>query len=365
MVGKSWNSAVTTFLYMRPVIKTQKQLRCLCRSLQASPRLPSLVLALIIVAPSEQVPPRNIFRLKVRSWLSTFRETHPQEAVRTILKLCSSHQLESMMLSTSASLPNTSTAPIVIFSQILGEGWPLRKLVIDSNAFIDHTLFGRMDLPQLEILHLRSLVLNRFTTFPHLPRVSVVQVVKCYISYQAPLFFDEQRLPNLRSLGFYQCEFKYCKYLTYLITLENLERLCIVEYNSESPILWAGSSGQLAKVPHLTIGTKYPFSPVFAHSFRFPRSLRTLTVLGVSPGEEWPIDDFIRCLTSQFEQGRFQLLEMLYVVGEIGCDANLEPLRSFCEQRGVQTELQGQDVEGWINQHLDTNVPSRGIVPLC
>ena len=158
LLGKAWYSVAVTFLYARPLLRSVYQVRCLRHTPERSSSFRSMVFSLVVTSPG-----RGRVKSQYRWCSDTVKEARvTEEDINIIFELCSTedHAIESILLSTAPEPPHIPYAPIKLVPKVLRQEWLLRKLVVNGCA--DHTWFGKIDLPQLEVLHLRFQPVQHF-----------------------------------------------------------------------------------------------------------------------------------------------------------------------------------------------------------
>ena len=337
LLGKAWYSVAVTFLYARPLLRSAYQVRCLRHTLERSSSFRSIVFSLVVMSPG---------RGRVKSphrWCSdTVKEVRvTEEDINIIFELCSTedHAIESILLSTAPEPPHIPYAPIKLVPKVLRQEWPLRKLVVHGCA--DHTWFGKVDLPQLEVLHLRCYVFNRFSTFPFLPRLTT-ELVQCYFSQQARFFFGEYYCPSLRSLGYYQCIFLGQECLFLLRYLPSLEQFCFVEEARKSPLL-IHMIHRSQPVDHLVFGIRFWERSIHLPRCRLPESRKSLTIVALRGPRKCPVEDVLQCLIYNLNWDRgLPSLRLIRVVGHIHATPTFDYLCSFCARHEIEVVYEGE-----------------------
>lgn len=323
LVCRAWNVIGTELLYTYPCFVSSRQVRNFSRSIKNSPSLARFIKHIFVVEAD------NLSIRKDR------KRIEAGEAARAILQACKDTSLET--LTTDVSNANGSGSIASFFIQCLSVATRLRRLVINGTSH--PVTFAHLALPNLEVLCLRTSYISSDTTFPILPQLHTLQIAKSDIWVELGEVILEQKLPKLRSLELYQCE--YAEKTFHPLRLPYLERMHFIGEGELALYKHLLISGALDKLKHVTLGFIDTFSsPPDLSETPLPLMLQSLTLLGFLARNAGLIS-ITRYLEKNMEvlpANHFRRLE--FSCTKIDCDGKtIHGLQTLCTSLGIEFQM--------------------------
>jgi len=343
LVCRLWNAIGTELLYSRPCLISSHQIRLLRRTIERAPDLARCIRGYLFADDEENRDyvytinrkPRNIEGRKVD--------------ITTVLHPYEGSSLD--MVTIGASRYSEPFLSSHFFFQALSVTTNLRKLVI--NGYFSDELFSFTAMPLLEEMCFCYSPITAKTRFPQLPRLRTLRLahVVCWVDICE--IIGRNRLPALRSLECYRCEF-LIPALESLDLVPKLEELYLVGEAELAIFYQLFITSGLDQLQHIAIGLIDTLHhPLDLSDWRLSERLQKLTIFGVVSGNA-SLSTLHRCLQRNIKPIRSRFFRQLVYYSSVQQfdDEWVQELSSFGSSKDISVELKKTNINAWITERL-------------
>ncbi|KAJ3491508.1 hypothetical protein NLI96_g645 [Meripilus lineatus] len=336
LVCRAWNIIGTELLYTYPTFVSPRQVRNFGRTLQQAPSLARFIKHIFVVEASN-LPLRR-----------DRKRTIVPNIVRDILQACKDTTLDT--LTTDVVNYTGSDSIASYFLDFISVSSRLRRLVI--NGIPNQLSFSQLRLPNLEILCLRTTFISGNTVFPILPKLHTLQIAKGDIWVELGEVILDDRLPALRSLELYLCE--YVTKTFHPLSLPHLETMNFVGKGELELYKHLLISGALDSIKNITIGfVESLLSPIDLSETQLPLKIESLSLIGFYAQNAGivSIAHYLERNQAVLPAKHFRRLD--FSCSKIDCESkHINQLQTLCSSLEIEFHLNKIEPNKWISQRL-------------